>query len=1366
MSGVKIIRYYFNRIFCTALLLLLFSALNAQEICNNGIDDNANGLIDLNDTAACNCLPQPPSLIQNSSFELKNCCPSTYSQLNCAQGWIQASGATSDYFNTCGFIFPAATAAGLIPLPDGSGMAGFISSIGYQEYIGSALTSPMLNDSTYSLQLKIASTPIDGQGAVCNGGIINYAPSYIVIYGSTDSTNMPFAGIGCPQAPQWQILDSVLYTPVSTWGTLDFEITPSVDINAIIIGSPCTLPSSYGPDGGCYPYFYVDNLELNKTEPDSSINKFTAINQSGSWCTNSTVLTGDTIAGATYQWYHNGIAIVGQTSNVLNVSANNLPIGLYSMSITLGSACKYNSINVIQYANPPVIGQSSSSFCKSDPPGTLTANITGGIWSGSGITNSATGTFNPANASVGNNTVIYTLPNAGACQRADTVNIIVNAAPISNAGRDTTICAGSPLTIGGPSTAGYFYSWSPTNGLSNPFGSAPSFTLANNTGAPITANYSLITTNSLTGCQALDQIVIIVNPAATINPVGPFCKNDPGGILTASTSGGTWSGSGIINANFGTFSPAAANIGNNLITYTLTGACGGGDTAVIVVTPPIVSNAGANVSVCAGDSVLIGANSTPGYTYSWQPSAGLNNSTLSQPYVLATNSGTTPLVVSYVLTTAFNGCTGKDTLTVTINPQPQLEITNPNAVCASIPVDITLPSVTSGTSGGGVYSYWTNSTATTVLTNPSAINTAGTYYIKATATGGCFDIQPVVVALNATPTANAGNDISICTEDTVLIGVDSVPGNTYSWTPTTGINNPSISKPSITLTNNGNAPQTLVYVVTATANSCSDSDTINITVNPHPVADAGTDIEVCAGSEATLNGAVLGVSAGSWSGGSGTYSPSNNALNAEYTPTITELTQGSVSLILTTDIPQGGCAAAKDTVVLTFALPAIANAGNNDTICAGGAAILDGSYTGVATSGSWNGGDGVFSPDNNQLNASYTPSAAEIEAGSVALIFTTNDPASACLADTDTVLIEIQPSPLANAGANQFVCAGSEINLSGSISGSATSATWSGGQGTFSPSVNSLTPIYSPSINEQNADSVVLFITTDNPIGFPCNAYTDSVIIHFYPKPIANFTANEPAGCPQHCVDFSDLTNTNGGSNINAWAWSYGDNTPVDTIQNPAHCFISTGLYDVTLIVTSQDNCKDTLAMPQFIQVYATPSAGFDYTPNPATVSSTNITLNNLSSPDVALWMWGFGDGDSLVSDSSGAVHLYPNAAPGTYQTTLVVENSFGCADTTTNNVIIYPEFSFFIPNAFTPNGDDINDFFGAKGMGIETYELFIFDRWGNSVFYADDINKMWDGTFVATEETVLQDIFVWKVNLTDVFRKKYNYIGTVTIIR
>lgn len=90
-------------IFC---FLLLFTAAFSQEICNNGIDDDSDGLIDLNDSD-CNCTGgggTPSSLIPNPSFEQQDCCPSYFSELNCATSWIQASDATSDYMNTCDFV--------------------------------------------------------------------------------------------------------------------------------------------------------------------------------------------------------------------------------------------------------------------------------------------------------------------------------------------------------------------------------------------------------------------------------------------------------------------------------------------------------------------------------------------------------------------------------------------------------------------------------------------------------------------------------------------------------------------------------------------------------------------------------------------------------------------------------------------------------------------------------------------------------------------------------------------------------------------------------------------------------------------------------------------------------------------------------------------------------------------------------------------------------------------------------------------------------------------------------------------------------------------------------------------------------------
>jgi hypothetical protein len=112
------------------LLLIINFNLYSQEICNNGIDDDLDGLIDLQDTTDCFCeLSQPDSsissLIPNPSFDQRSCCPSAASQLNCVNNWIQASGATSDYFNSCGLLAVGTFPPPPTPLPNGTGYVGF-----------------------------------------------------------------------------------------------------------------------------------------------------------------------------------------------------------------------------------------------------------------------------------------------------------------------------------------------------------------------------------------------------------------------------------------------------------------------------------------------------------------------------------------------------------------------------------------------------------------------------------------------------------------------------------------------------------------------------------------------------------------------------------------------------------------------------------------------------------------------------------------------------------------------------------------------------------------------------------------------------------------------------------------------------------------------------------------------------------------------------------------------------------------------------------------------------------------------------------------------------------------------------------------
>ena len=99
-------------------------------------------------------------------------------------------------------------------------------------------------------------------------------------------------------------------------------------------------------------------------------------------------------------------------------------------------------------------------------------------------------------------------------------------------------------------------------------------------------------------------------------------------------------------------------------------------------------------------------------------------------------------------------------------------------------------------------------------------------------------------------------------------------------------------------------------------------------------------------------------------------------------------------------------------------------------------------------------------------------------------------------------------------------------------------------------------------------------------------------------------------------------------------------------------------------------------------------------------------------------------------------------------------------------NPHVVPEFTFFIPNAFTPNGDGVNDYFYGSGVGIGSYDLWVFDRWGNMIFRSNDLNDQWDGKANYGAEEAQEDVYVWKVKLTDVFGKPHRYLGTVTIVK
>jgi len=224
-------------------------------------------------------------------------------------------------------------------------------------------------------------------------------------------------------------------------------------------------------------------------------------------------------------------------------------------------------------------------------------------------------------------------------------------------------------------------------------------------------------------------------------------------------------------------------------------------------------------------------------------------------------------------------------------------------------------------------------------------------------------------------------------------------------------------------------------------------DDAAITFTPSPTVNAGPDQTRCANNATTTLAGSFTVSSGViWSGGAGSFSSTTNP-NATYTPTAAEIASGSVTLTLTTT-GNSNCNAVSDQVLITYTPAPTVNAGPDVSVCVNNANVaLGGSFT-VATGVQWSGGTGVFTPNSATLNATYTPTAAELAGGTLTLTLTTTGNGT-CTAVNDSRVITFTAAPIVNAGADGSVCASAAtITLNGSIIG-ATGGIWSGGAGTF-----------------------------------------------------------------------------------------------------------------------------------------------------------------------------------------------------------------------------------------------------------------------------------------------------------------------------
>jgi len=539
-----------------------------------------------------------------------------------------------------------------------------------------------------------------------------------------------------------------------------------------------------------------------------------------------------------------------------------------------------------------------------------------------------------------------------------------------------------------------------------------------------------------------------------------------------------------------------------------------------------------------------------------------------------------------------------------------------------------------------------------------------------------------------------------------------------------------------------------VSLVIHTTYSCIPDSTVQLViVNPLPVPLFAAPI-VCFTNQTNftdLSTTATGtLTQWSWNFGDGNTSGSQS-------PGYTYSTPGTftVTLIVTNSF---GCIDTFQQTVVVNPLP-IANF-SSTTVCLGNQTCFSDSTTissGSITGWGWNFDDPGSGANNisNVQNPCHTYTAS----GTFNITLTaTSD--SGCQSTTILPAV-VLPLPVAAFTAPN-VCLNTATVFSDGSTG-ASQWSWDFGDGNNSTAQN-------PSHTYLAYGTYVVTQIVTSP-GNCKDTITDTITVH--PIPIVNFS-NDTV-CVGYTTSFVDLSFIPAG-NITNWLWDFGDGS-TSSQQNPTHAFSTSGMHNVTLTLTSNNNCTNTISIP--VLVRPLPLAEFSYVPGPTVTLLDQVEFTDLSQGgsfgNIVSWDWNLGDGTTDTIQNPW--HIYGDT--GTYIITLIVVSEWGCVDTIVHPLRIL-DFAFYIPNAFTPNADGANEFFFGKGIGITEYEMYIFDRWGNLIFncHINDLPQSqpcwWDGKVRGGNSSALsqEDVYVWKVHFTSVFKKQYTYIGTVTIVK
>jgi hypothetical protein len=747
---------------------------------------------------------------------------------------------------------------------------------------------------------------------------------------------------------------------------------------------------------------------------------------------------------------------------------------------------------------------------------------------------------------------IYTLTVSSpiGCTAQSVVTVTVNTlAPIANAGADKLLNCNIPsATIGSSPIAGNTYNWSPSAALSASNIAQPITTALTNT------SYVLTVTNTANGCTSTDTVEVQVNKTAPIANAGPSvtltCSVTSSIIGTTALAGHSYVWSPATNLTSNSIAqpianPSVSTIYTVTVTNTANGCTAQSTVAVNVNTTLPTINAGPDVTVtCTTPTAVLGTTSIVGYTYNWSPTPLLNNSNIAQP----TTSAIATTVYTVTVTNTANGCTSTDAVLVTVDKTSP--IANPGP---TVQLNCNVTSSTIGTTSimGNTYSWAPNLNLTsTSIAQPTASPVSSTIYTLTVtnSTNGCSAQSTLAVNVNTTPPpANAGNDIILnCTTPSSAIGTGAVPGNTYSWSPSTALSATNIAQP-IT-----NAIATTVYTVTVTnnANGCISTDEVIVNVDKTlPTANAGGNVNLtCINTNAIIGTTAIGANTYSWS-------PSTSLTNNSIAQPIANPITTTIYTVTVTN-PNNGCISTSTATVNVNTAAPLANAGTPTTLtCISPSKVL-GIASVIGNTYSW-------SPATDLSSATVAQPTTSALSTTVYTLTVTNS-SNGCTA-TNAVLITVNKTlPIANAGTSSILTC---LNTSTQIGTPAVPGNiYSWTTTTNLTSATAAQPTANPSV------STVYTLTVTNTSN-GCTSESTVLVDVDIAAPTANASFDVTLTCTNPSV-------TLGTSAIaaNTYSWSPSTALSAANIAQPVTTATSTTNYTVT-VTNSVNGCTATDAV-------------------------------------------------------------------------------------------------------------------------------------------------------------------------------------------